>query len=138
MTQPWIPVASRSAIVLESRVFLAAYALVALVAVLTRSMWPVWLYVVPVLFGQPVLRMVLMAEHGGLPRVADRLANTRTTLTGTLFSALFWRANLHAEHHLAPGVPFHALPRLHRRLRSHLGAVSDGYRAAHRDVRAPR
>lgn len=116
--------------------FLAVYALVAIAAALTRSAWPLWLYVVPVLFGQPVLRMVLMAEHGGLPRVPDRLANTRTTLTGHLFSALFWHANLHAEHHLAPGVPFHALPRLHRRLRARLGAVSDGYAHAHDEIRA--
>lgn len=136
VTEPWIPAANRPEIVLQSRIFLAAYGAVALLAVLTRSAWPVWLYVVPVLFGQPVLRMVLMAEHGSLPRVPDRLVNTRTTLTGRLFSALFWHANLHAEHHLAPGVPFHALPRLHHRLRSRLGAVSDGYRAAHADIRA--
>lgn len=139
--EPWVPAVARAEVVFESRAFLAVYAVVAAAALAGRSLWPVWLYVVPVLLGQPVLRAVLMAEHGGLPRVADRLANTRTTLLGrTLaghaFSALFWHANLHAEHHLAPGVPFHALPRLHRRLRPHLAAVATNYRAAHTVIRS--
>ena len=135
VTEPWVPAASRVQLVREARAFVGVYLGVALVTVAARSSWPVWLYVVPVLLGQPALRAVLMAEHGGLPRVPDRLANTRTTRAGRLVATLFWNANYHAEHHLAPGVPFHALPRLHERLRGHLGALSEGYATAHADIR---
>jgi fatty acid desaturase len=66
----------------------------------------------------------------------DRFANTRTTLAGRLFARLFWNANLHAEHHLAPGVPFHALPRLHAAVRGRLAVVAPSYPAAHRAILA--
>lgn len=134
--EPWVPPASRTQLMLEARAFLAVYVGVAAVALVARSTLPLWLYVVPVLLGQPVLRAVLLAEHGGLPRVADRLLNTRTTTAGRLVSALFWNANYHAEHHLAPGVPFHALPALHARIVGQLGATAAGYAQAHADIRA--
>lgn len=133
--EPWVPAADRWHLVVEARLFLAAYLGVAVAAVAGHSAWPVWLYVVPVLLGQPVLRVVLMAEHGGLPQIADRLVNTRTTRAGRQLAALFWNANYHAEHHLAPGVPFHALPRLHARIRGRFGVQADGYAAAHADIR---
>jgi fatty acid desaturase len=40
----------------------------------------------------------------------------------------------HAEHHAAPGVPFHALPRLHKRLAPHWQGRRGGYLAAQADV----
>jgi fatty acid desaturase len=48
---------------------------------------------------------------------------------------LFWNANYHAEHHLAPGVPFHALPRLHELVGGRLAALEPSYLAAHRALR---
>jgi fatty acid desaturase len=33
----------------------------------------------------------------------------------------------HAEHHAYPGVPFHALPRLHERVQDRLANVEPGY-----------
>jgi fatty acid desaturase len=92
--------------------------------------------VVPVLLGQPVLRAVLIAEHRGCPENDDRMANTRTTLASRAFGLLFWNANLHIEHHWAPGVPFHALPKLHGLLRPHLKTVERNYGAAHETIRA--
>lgn len=133
---PWIPPASRRAVVREARVFLVLYALLALVVTVGGSSLPLLLWAGPVLLGQPVLRAVLLAEHAGCPLVPDRFRNTRTTLAGRLFAGLFWNANLHAEHHLAPGVPFHALPRLHAALRGRLTVVSPGYAAAHRAILA--
>lgn len=131
----WIPPARRRAVVREARAYLAAYALLAAASIAAHSTAPLLLWVVPVLLGQPVLRAVLLAEHKGLPLVPDRLANTRTTLAGGLFGLLFWNANYHAEHHLAPGVPFHALPRLHGLLRPRLAALERSYPAAHRSIR---
>ncbi len=136
VVEPWVPSASRRHLVIEARLFLVGYLGIAVAALATRSAWPMWLHVVPVLLGQPALRVVLMAEHGGLPRVADRLVNARTTHAGRLVKALFWNANYHAEHHLAPGVPFHALPRLHARIAERLGARAHGYAVAHGQIRA--
>lgn len=131
----FIPPHRRGAVVVEARCYLTAYAVLILGSVALRSDWLLWLYVLPALLGQPVLRAFLMAEHGALPFVADRRASTRTTLAGHAVRFLFWNANYHAEHHIAAAVPFHALPRLHRRLAEDLAAVSPSYLSAHRDIR---
>ncbi|HEX3984588.1 MAG TPA: fatty acid desaturase [Acidisoma sp.] len=134
--QPWIPAASRAGVVREARIYLALYLLLILAALGFRSSLPALLWALPVLLGQPVLRAVLMAEHRACPENDDHMANTRTTLASRAFGLLFWNANLHIEHHFAPGVPFHALPRLHRMLRPQMKSVSRGYGSAHRDIRA--
>ena len=133
---PWIPVDRRRAIVTEARAFAVAYTVLIAGSLALRSTWLLEFYVAPALLGQPVLRAILMAEHGGLPPIADRLANTRTTATGRLTSWLFWNANFHAEHHLAPGVPFWALPRLHQAVAGSLAATANDYASAHRRIRA--
>jgi fatty acid desaturase len=133
---PFIPAGRRAAVVAEARVYLAAYAVLAAGSVALGTAWLWWLYVGPALLGQPFLRALLLAEHGGLPRVADALRNTRTTMSGRAVAWLYWNANFHAEHHLAPGVPFHRLPRLHAVVRPRLRALSPSYAAAHADIRA--
>ena len=42
--------------------------------------------------------------------------------------------NYHAEHHYVSSVPFHALPRLHEKLKDHIYVERGGYLAAHRDI----
>jgi fatty acid desaturase len=133
-TGPWIPAASRALVVREARLYLALYLLLALTLLWTPLALLLW--VVPVLLCQPVLRAVLMAEHRGCPENDDRMANTRTTLASRAFGLLFWNANLHIEHHWAPGVPFHALPKLHVLLRPQLKSIEGSYSAAHKTIRA--
>ena len=41
--------------------------------------------------------------------------------------------NYHCEHHLAPTMPYHALPKLNRLVRDHI-PVGRGYPAAHREI----
>jgi fatty acid desaturase len=134
--QRWIPDGSRAAVIREARIYLTLYVLLAAVALACRSALPALLWTIPVVLGQPVLRAVLMAEHRACPENDDRMANTRTTRAGRVFGLLFWNANLHIEHHFAPGVPFHALPRLHALLRPQMKSLSEGYGAAHREIRA--
>lgn len=133
---PWIPRASRPAVVREARIYLALYGVLAIGALVAWSPLPLLLWVGPTLLGQPVLRFVLLAEHKGCALGDDRLANTRTTLAGRAFALLFWNANLHVEHHLAPGVPFHALPALHRVIRPQIKVLDPNYAAAHRNILA--
>ena len=93
------------------------------------------LWLLPVLLGQPVLRMWLLAEHWGCPFTADLWVATRTTLTTRLFRLLAWNMPFHAEHHVHPSVPFHALPELARRAAVQRRVTSPGYFAFHcRDV----
>jgi len=86
-----------------------------------------WLWILPVLIGQPFLRAYLLAEHGLCPPGADMLENSRTTFTNRIIRALAWNMPYHAEHHAYPAVPFHQLPALHDRVRAHLKTTSAGY-----------
>lgn len=109
----------------ESRSLLAGYALVAASLLLSPLLF--WLWILPVILGQPFLRLYLLAEHGDCPRVANMLENTRTTFTTALVRFLAWNMPYHVEHHSYPAVPFHCLPRLHGLIKDHLKVTADGY-----------
>ena len=85
--------------------------------------------VVPVVIGQPFLRLFLLAEHGRCAHVANMFANTRTTFTNRAVRWLAWNMPYHAEHHAIPSAPFHKLPALHALARDHLRENAPGYAA---------
>jgi fatty acid desaturase len=118
----------RASTVAEARLFLATYtAILAVASMLDGWHLLFWLWLIPVLAGQPLLRLYLLAEHWGCAMGPDMLRNTRTTLTWAPMRFLAWNMPFHAEHHAFPGVPFHALPRLHSCLAPHLHVLGPGY-----------
>lgn len=130
----YLPQRDRAKAVAEARVLLAIYGTVAAAALAAGSWLPLLLWIGPLLLGQPLLRLFLLAEHAGCPQVPDMLANTRTTLTNAAMRRLCWNMNFHAEHHAYPSVPFYALPELHRLLRDRLQITAPGYIAANREI----
>ncbi|MGH6923991.1 MAG: fatty acid desaturase [Propylenella sp.] len=129
----FVPPRLEPRLVREARIMLAAYLAIAALSLALRSNAALVYWVIPVLLGQPFLRAYLLAEHTGLPLVESFWENTRTTLTGYPLRFLAWNMPFHTEHHVNPGVPFYALPELHRRERENLKAVSPGYVAFHRE-----
>lgn len=132
VTDAFVPARERAVVVAEARVVLAVYTGIALLSVGFSTWAPVIYWVVPAVLGQPALRLFLLAEHAGCPRVPDMLANTRTTLSNALVRYLAWNMPFHAEHHLFPGVPFHALPAVHAEVRDRLLVLAPGYLSVHR------
>jgi fatty acid desaturase len=115
--------------------------LVGYTALATTFVWTpilLWVWLVPVLLGQPFLRLYLLAEHGDCPQVANMFENTRTTLTTRAVRFLAWNMPFHVEHHVSPNVPFHHLPTLHGLMRDRLQVTSQGYAAFSRDYLARR
>lgn len=125
ITAPYLPARRHSAMRREARIILALYALVP--ASLLVSPLALWLWLLPLLAGQPFLRAYLLAEHGLCPPVANMLENSRTTVTNRLVRFLAWNMPYHAAHHSYPNVPFHQLPAFHRITQAHLKSTSDGY-----------
>ncbi|MDX1540149.1 MAG: fatty acid desaturase, partial [Geminicoccaceae bacterium] len=113
--------------ILEARLFLLIFGALAGLSLATSSALLLQLWIVPALLGQPFLRLYLLAEHTGCPLVSDMLSNTRTTLTTRLVRRLAWNMSFHSEHHAYPALPFHLLPEAHRRLRSKIAVLGDGY-----------
>jgi len=87
----------------------------------------VWLWLLPLLLGQPFLRLYLLAEHGRCAPVANMFENTRTTFTTRAIRFIAWNMPYHTEHHIMPGVPYHQLPQLHEYTRLNLLETADGY-----------
>ena len=130
----FVPRARHAGVVAEARLLLGLYALVAAGAWWLGSRVPLDYWLWPVLLAQPLLRLFLLAEHGGCPRVPDMLDNTRTTLTSGAVRWLAWNMPYHTEHHLAPAVPFHALPALHRLIAPRLRHCQQGYLRFHLEL----
>ncbi|MFN0115736.1 MAG: fatty acid desaturase [Paracoccaceae bacterium] len=133
---PYLPPRALPRMRREARAILALYALAALSLLATPLI--LWVWIVPALLGQPLLRLYLLAEHGDCPKVADMFLNTRTTFTNRCVRFLAWNMPYHAEHHVLPAVPFHRLPDLHQRMRTHLKVTAEGYAAFTRDYLARR
>ena len=62
------------------------------------------------------------------------LVNTRTTYTNGALRLLTWRMPYHAEHHLLPSVPFHALAQVNALLGERTRTSAPGYLAMHRGL----
>jgi fatty acid desaturase len=91
-----------------------------------------WFWLLPLAVGQPLLRFVLLAEHGGCSSSGDGLANTRTTRTLAPLCWLMWNMPYHVEHHLFASVPFHSLAAAHGLIAPRLLHNAPGYLAVHR------
>jgi fatty acid desaturase len=128
--KPWMAVHERPRLIAEARAHLAIYVAVAGIAVAVGSPTVLLVWLLPFLVGQSFLQPYLLAEHTGCGHARDSLTNTRTTLTSALVRLFAWNMPYHAEHHAYPAVPFHALPRLHARVRDRLANVEPGYLAA--------
>jgi fatty acid desaturase len=124
----------KRSVILEARIVLAIYGAALIGSIAAGSTVLLWYWVIPVLLGQPMLRLYLICEHGGCPRTADMFENTRTTYTNAAVRFLTWNGSFHAEHHAWPSIPFHALPRTNALIRDRLRTTAPSYRAALVDI----
>ena len=128
----YVPAAGRAKIRREARLMLGFYLSLVGISIAASSTLLLMVWIIPMLLGQPFLRLYLMAEHGGCPQVANMLENSRTTYTTRIIRKLAWNMPYHAEHHTLPAVPFHKLPQFHQLTRAHAGTIEHGYTAYHR------
>lgn len=127
----FLPESAKKRVIFEARAMAVGYLVIALNPVLWPLFW--WVWILPVLLGQPFLRLYLLAEHGDCPKVANMFENTRTTFTNRIVRFLAWNMPYHVEHHVWPAVPFHRLPDLHGMMREDLQVTADGYAAFTRE-----
>ena len=102
-------------------------AVAAALGIVWLSAMPVWAYLVAAYLGLSLLKVRTFLEHR-----AHEKARGRTVVIedrGPL-ALLFLNNNLHAVHHMHPGVPWYRLPALYRARRDHYLARNDGYRFA--------
>jgi fatty acid desaturase len=131
---PFIPEAARREVTRSVRLQFAIYGIAIAFSIAAGQPWFLQYWLFPLVVGQPILRLILLAEHTGCNLDNNFLANTRTTLTLFPIRFLMWNMPFHAEHHLYPSIPFHALPVAHEKLRSHFKHVCSDYVSVHRNI----
>ena len=72
----FLPKKAETRIVKESRLLILAYSLILCGALFLGSTALFWIWIFPLLLGQPFLRLYLLAEHGLCPTVANMFDNT--------------------------------------------------------------
>ncbi|WP_049858481.1 fatty acid desaturase family protein [Gloeothece citriformis] len=131
---PFIPEAAQKEITRSTRLQLAVYGIAIAVSLIFKQPWFFVYWLLPLAVGQPILRFILLAEHTECSRDNNFLTNTRTTLTGWPIRFLMWNMPYHAEHHLYPSIPFHALPLAHQKLSDRFTHVDGGYMKVNRNI----
>ena len=127
VTEDFVAEGAKGRVVAEARWMMVLYGLAG--ASLFWTPLLLWVWVVPVLLGQPALRLYLLAEHGDCPEVVSMFENTRTTFTTKGMRWLAWNMPYHVEHHVWPTVPFHRLPEVHGLMKDELRITAEGYAA---------
>ena len=124
----YVPKARLHLMVLEARIMLALYVLLALVVISTDYGWVLFVcWLLPRLLGEPIQRILRVAEHVGCEESPDLLKNTRTTLSYRWIHLIAWQMPYHAEHHLYPNVPFFRLSAVHQAIAGQVIVESNGY-----------
>lgn len=129
--EPFIAEAKRALIIREARVLWVFYAAIAVLSLALHSTAALLFWIVPLVLGNPFLRLYLMAEHTGCPFGDDMYANTRTTYTNGALRLLAWQMPYHVEHHAFPAVPFHALAQVNAAIRTRIKVSAPGYLSVH-------
>lgn len=131
-------VAAESRIREEHQLLGIALACVILVSLLSSSLWPVLLWLMPLLVAEPVHFMMALPDHFGLPAHSNPnvFKNTRT-IRGSWFS--HWYTNYstyHMAHHYNMNVPIEQISKLQRLLEKEipLNSQSESYPEFYRKV----
>ena len=112
--EPYIKPAQHRTVIVEARLHLAGYAVIALGSAAAGN-WAATLYwLAPMLLTKPAHQLQNLIEHVGLPHTDDIFANTRSTRTNGVMRWMCWQMQYHTAHHAFPSVPFFRLKELHR------------------------
>jgi len=123
----YIPENARASVVRQVRLMTFGYIALWLISLLTQNTAILWIWIIPLQFGQPFLRLYLLAEHTLCDYSDNMFLNTRTVLTNPIVRWFTWNMPYHTEHHTYPGVPFHKLPILHTKMQNFLQHTNTSY-----------
>jgi len=116
----FVPESEWSKVRAVARIWVLVYVAVIGASVALGSFLPLMLIgALPTMYGGWFSNMVGLTQHAGLAEnVLDHRLNSRTVYMNPVFRFLYWNMNYHVEHHMFPMVPYHALPRLHARMKA--------------------
>jgi fatty acid desaturase len=132
----FVPASERKSVATIARAWLFVYICVLATCAAMRNLLPLLLIgPLPRMYGAWHHVLTGIIQHAGLHEdVTDHRLNTRTCYMNPVSRFIYWNMNYHLEHHMFPMVPYHALPRLHARLKSDLPVPSPNMFSAYREI----
>ena len=121
--EPFIRKEEEAKVILESRLHLTGYALIAFASVITQSWFAVTFWLLPMVLTKPVHQLQNTIEHLGLSHENDIMENTRSTRANAFQNWLCWQMPYHTAHHTFPAVPFWKLKELNEKIEDKAGEV---------------
>jgi fatty acid desaturase len=119
----------------KARIWLAIYAAVVVLTILTGSIVPILLIGGPRIYATFMHLVYGLTQHAGMgENVLDHRLNTRTIKMCWFNRFLYWNMNYHVEHHMYPMVPYHRLPELHEQIKGDLAPVYPSIWAAYKEL----
>jgi fatty acid desaturase len=133
--QDFVPAGERGKMIWSSRIYVAAILFVAAWSIAIRSLLPLMFLVLPRFYGGWHHLLCSLTQHAGLAENAqDHRLNTRTVHMNPVSRFLYMNMNYHVEHHIFPAVPYHALPRLHEKIKAQLAPAYSGFVDVYREL----
>lgn len=134
-TKSYVPESERGKAFWIARIWVAIYLAVAALAIWMESILPFMVIGGPIFFGSWHMVMTGYMQHLGLAEnVLDHRLNSRTVYMNPFSRFIYWNMNFHVEHHMFPMVPYHALPRLHDRIKHDLPPAHPSILSAYREI----
>ncbi len=134
--QSFVPETERRKVILAARIWLLIHlSVIALALWLQSWLLPMYVGVLPTMYGGWLTIYFGLTQHGGLAdNVLDHRLNTRTIYMNPIFRFVYWNMNYHVEHHMFPMVPYHRLPELHEAVKADLPKPYGSTIAAYREI----
>ena len=123
----FLPSDAQQTVVKQARIMAGIYITLLLCSVILQNYTLLAIWTVPLITGQPFLRLYLLAEHTLCKNTDNMLMNTRTVLSNPIVRWFTWNMPYHTEHHVYPAVPFHQLPALHKKMAGYLKNTDHSY-----------
>jgi len=130
----YIPLKEQHRVVRIARIWFLIYLATLASAVVLESWLPIMIIGFPRLYGAWHHVLTGLLQHGGLAdNVIDHRLNTRTVHINPVSRFIYWNMNFHIEHHMFPGIPYHQLPSLHKKIEHDLPAPNSSMWQAWKD-----
>jgi fatty acid desaturase/nitrite reductase/ring-hydroxylating ferredoxin subunit len=116
-----VPESDWKAMIWSSRFWLLGYGLLIASCLCFHTLLPLVYTLFARFYGAFYPTMLNLTQHIGLEQnVYDHRLCTRNVKVDPVTSFIYWDMQYHIEHHMFPGVPFHALKKLHAKLKDQL------------------
>ena len=131
----YVPETEFGKIFRNARIILFIYALIIISSILLQSWIPVFLFILPHVFGTWVMIVHNTTQHAGLAEnVLDHRLNCRTVYMNPISRFIYWNMNYHLEHHMYPLVPYYSLPKLHKLIKDNSPPAYPSIYAAWKEI----